>query len=134
MSATPLFVAAAGGMFAGILAGRAAGRLWLATTLLGLIAAFTGAVTVLAGGVLAVTVGVGLIAPATMVGKGIVIPGLLRRTNGNAPAVGDFFRVDGPGIHEVAVVPVDLYIPGCPPHPLTILDGLLRLLDRLEGN
>jgi Ni,Fe-hydrogenase III small subunit/ferredoxin len=31
-----------------------------------------------------------------------------------------------------SIVPVDLYIPGCPPHPLTILDGLLRLLDRLE--
>ena len=31
-----------------------------------------------------------------------------------------------------ALLPVDLYIPGCPPHPLTILDGLLRLLDRLE--
>jgi Ni,Fe-hydrogenase III small subunit/ferredoxin len=30
-----------------------------------------------------------------------------------------------------ALVPVDLYIPGCPPHPLTILDGLLRLLDKL---
>ncbi len=29
-------------------------------------------------------------------------------------------------------VPIDLYIPGCPPHPLTILDGLLRLLGRME--
>jgi Ni,Fe-hydrogenase III small subunit/NAD-dependent dihydropyrimidine dehydrogenase PreA subunit len=31
-----------------------------------------------------------------------------------------------------SLVPVDLYVPGCPPHPLTILDGLLRLLDRIE--
>jgi Ni,Fe-hydrogenase III small subunit/formate hydrogenlyase subunit 6/NADH:ubiquinone oxidoreductase subunit I len=41
--------------------------------------------------------------------------------------------IDHPQIHNgaSAVVPVDLFIPGCPPHPLTILDGLLRLLDRL---
>ncbi len=32
-----------------------------------------------------------------------------------------------------SVVPVDLLIPGCPPHPLTILDGLLTLLDRVNS-
>jgi Ni,Fe-hydrogenase III small subunit len=29
-------------------------------------------------------------------------------------------------------LPVDLWIPGCPPHPLTVLDGLLRLLGRIK--
>lgn len=39
-----------------------------------------------------------------------------------------------PEIHNGAEgsLPIDLYIPGCPPHPITILDGLLRLL-RTKG-
>ena len=46
---------------------------------------------------------------------------------------GGVFR-DHPEVHNGcgALLPVDLYIPGWPPHPLTILDGLLRLLGRLE--
>ena len=41
-----------------------------------------------------------------------------------------------PQVHNgaCALLPVDLFIPGCPPHPLTILDGLLRLLGRLEAS
>ena len=36
-----------------------------------------------------------------------------------ADGLGDFLRVD-------------LWVPGCPPHPLTMLDGFLRLLGRIE--
>lgn len=39
----------------------------------------------------------------------------------NSPEVGN-------GIGDL--LSVDLYIPGCPPHPYTTLDGLLRLLDK----
>ena len=39
-----------------------------------------------------------------------------------------------PETHDGApsLLPVDLFVPGCPPHPLTILHGMLGLLGRLS--
>lgn len=55
-------------------------------------------------------------------------------------AVGACAASGGPfaGSPEVAggvgtILPVDLWVPGCPPHPLTTLDGLLRVLGRIDG-
>jgi Ni,Fe-hydrogenase III small subunit/NAD-dependent dihydropyrimidine dehydrogenase PreA subunit len=48
-----------------------------------------------------------------------------------AIAGGPFVGLPQVGNGADSVIPVDLYVPGCPPHPLTILDGLLRVLGRL---
>jgi Ni,Fe-hydrogenase III small subunit len=46
---------------------------------------------------------------------------------------GGIFR-DHEQVHNgvEGILPVDLYIPGCPPHPWTILDGLVRLMGRIK--
>ena len=60
-------------------------------------------------------------------------PKLVLAVGACAIAGGPYYRQEEQLGGASAVLPVDLFIPGCPPHPLTILDGLLRLLGRLEA-
>jgi Ni,Fe-hydrogenase III small subunit/NAD-dependent dihydropyrimidine dehydrogenase PreA subunit len=46
---------------------------------------------------------------------------------------GIFANLDQVNNGADTIISVDLYVPGCPPHPLTILDGLLRLLGKIKS-
>ena len=58
--------------------------------------------------------------------KLVIVAGAAAISGG--PFAGNPEVLDG----AASVLPVDLFIPGHPPHPLTILDGILRLLGRIR--
>ncbi len=65
--------------------------------------------------------------------KAIPNPKIVVAVGGCAISGGPFRDLSNVRNGAASIVPVDLFIPGCPPHPFTILDGLLRLLGRLEA-
>ncbi|MEN8257839.1 MAG: NADH-quinone oxidoreductase subunit NuoB [Thermodesulfobacteriota bacterium] len=56
---------------------------------------------------------------------------------GNCAISGGPFKFDGQyGIVEGAdtFLPVDIYIPGCPPRPEALIEGILELEEKITGN
>jgi len=53
---------------------------------------------------------------------------------GSCPATGNVFAgspmIDGP---LDRIIPVDVYVPGCPPRPHSIIAGVARAIDLLAG-
>ncbi|MBI4521941.1 MAG: hydrogenase [Gemmatimonadetes bacterium] len=59
------------------------------------------------------------------------VPRLVIAVGACTIAGGPFRGSSEVGHSALTDIPVDLYVAGCPPHPLTLLDGLLRLLGQL---
>jgi Ni,Fe-hydrogenase III small subunit len=64
--------------------------------------------------------------------RAVPAPRLVIAVGACALSGGPFAGSPQAGTGVPADLPLDLCVPGCPPHPLTVLDGLLRLLGRLE--
>lgn len=66
--------------------------------------------------------------------EAIPAPKLVIAVGAEAISGGVFRGHDETHDGAASLLPVDLFIPGWPPHPLTILDGFLRLLGRLDSS
>ena len=64
--------------------------------------------------------------------EAVADPRLVIAVGACAISGGPFIGLPESGDGAGSLLPVDLHVPGCPPHPLTILDGLLRLIGRIE--
>jgi len=66
--------------------------------------------------------------------EAVPAPRLVIASGACAISGGPFIGSDDHLGGAASALPIDLFIPGCPPHPVTVLDGLLRLLGRLKGD